>query len=225
MISLISLIYSPDELESSFVEIINAKSKNDVVGVIYCHPSMDTSHFIEDKVEQLISKLNSKDKSKNIFIASDFNLDLLKLSSHMDTSNFYEKLTSNLIALQITIPTKINTKNDTLIDNIFFNFLQPGLVSDNTLNVSDGHLPSFAIFPKSKSFNIPKIHNLFTRDIKNVNKENFIFDIAAINWNEVIVESDANSTFNNFQSKRLELNKFHFKVVFSPFSALYNAIL
>ena len=187
---------------------------------------MDTSHFIEDKVEQLISKLNSKDKSKNIFIASDFNFDLLKLSSHMDTSNFYEKLTSNLIALQITIPTKINTKNDTLIDNTLFNFLQPGLVSDNsTLNVSDGHLPSFAIFPKSKSFNIPKKHNLFTRDIKNVNKENFILDIAAINGNEVIVESDANSTFNNFQSKRLELNKFLFKVVFSPFSALYNAIL
>ena len=151
MTFLISLIYSPNEQESSFVEIINAKSKNDVVGVIYCHPSMDTSHFIEDKVEQLISKLNSKDKSKNIFIASDFNFDLLKLSSHMDTSNFYKKLTSNLITPLITIPTKINTKNDTLIDNIFSNFLQPGIVSGNiTVNFSDGHLPSFAIFPKSK---------------------------------------------------------------------------
>ena len=49
---------------------------------------MDNSHFIEDKVEQLISKLNSKDKSKNIFIAGDFNFGLLKQSSHMDTSNF-----------------------------------------------------------------------------------------------------------------------------------------
>ena len=94
---MISLIYLPKELESSFVEIINAKSKTDVAGVIY-HPSMDTSHFIEDKVEQLISKLNWKEKSKNIFIAGDFNFDLLKLSSHMDTSNFYEKLTFKLIA-------------------------------------------------------------------------------------------------------------------------------
>ena len=129
----------------------------------------------------------------------------------MDTSNFYEKLTSNLIAPLITIPTKINTKNDTLIDNIFSNFLQPGLVSGNsTLNVSDGHLPSFVIFPKSKSFNIPKKHNLFTRDIKNVNKENFILDIAAINWNEVIVENYANASFSNFLPKRLELNKIHF---------------
>ena len=158
------MIYSPNELESSSVEIINVKSKNDIIGVIYCHPSIDTSRFIEDKVEQLISKLNSKDKSKNILIAGDFNFDLLKLSSHMDTSNFYEKLTSNLIAPQITIPTKINTKNDTLIDNIFSNFLQPGIVSGNiTVNFCDGHLPSFAIFPKSKSFNIPKKHNLFTR--------------------------------------------------------------
>ena len=187
---------------------------------------MDTSHFIEEKVEQLISKINSKDKSKNIFIVSDFNFDLLKLSSHMDTSNFYEKLTSNLIAPLITIPTKINTKNDTLIDNIFSNFLQPGIVSGNiTVNFCYGHLPSFAIFPKSKSFNIPKKHNLFTRDIKNVNKENFILDFAAINWNEVIVENDANSSFNNFLSKRLELNKIHFKLMFSPVSALHNPIL
>ena len=49
---------------------------------------MDNSYFIEDKVQQLISKLNSKDKSKNIFIAGDFNFGLLNLSSHMDTSNF-----------------------------------------------------------------------------------------------------------------------------------------
>ena len=82
---------------------------------------MNTSHFIEDKIEQLISKLNSKDKSKNIFIVGDFNFDLLRLSSHMDTSNFYEKLTSNLIAPLITIPTKINTKNDALIYLTFFN--------------------------------------------------------------------------------------------------------
>ena len=144
----------------------------------------------------------------------------------MDTSNFYEKLTSNLIAPLITIPTKINTKNDTLIDNIFSNFLQPAIVSGNiTVNFSGGHLPSFAIFPKSKSFNIPKKHNLFTRDIKNVNKENFILDFAAINWNEVIVENDANSSFNNFLSKRLELNKIHFKLMFSPVSALHNPIL
>ena len=100
----------------------------------------------------------------------------------MDTSSFYEKLTSNLVAPLTTIPTEINTKNDTLNDNIFFNFLQPGIVSGNiTVNFSDGHLPSFAIFPKSKSFNIHKKHNLFTRDIENVNEENFILDIAAIN--------------------------------------------
>ena len=89
----------------------------------------------------------------------------------MDTSNFYEKLTSNVIAPLITIPTKINTKNDTLIDNIFSNIVQSATVSGNTtVNFSGSHLPSFAIFPKSKSSNISKKHNLFTRDMKNVNK-------------------------------------------------------
>ena len=57
------MIYPPKKLESSFIEIVNAKSQNDIVRVIYRHPNMDTSHFIEDKVKRLISKVNSKDKS------------------------------------------------------------------------------------------------------------------------------------------------------------------
>ena len=38
-------IYEKKELESCFVEIINKKSSNDIVGVIYRHPNLDPSDY------------------------------------------------------------------------------------------------------------------------------------------------------------------------------------
>ena len=56
-----------------------------------------------------------------VYIAGDFNFDLLKYSNHGDTADFYDKMTANLLVPLILLPTKINSKNDTLIDNIFSN--------------------------------------------------------------------------------------------------------
>ena len=51
---------------------------------------------------------------------------------------------SNFLLPVISIPTKINTVNDTLIDNIFINEFNPD------------HLPSFQIIPKNKKKNYLK---------------------------------------------------------------------
>ena len=89
----------------------------------------------------MISCLNYlKKRKKKIYIAGDFNFDLLKCSHHQDTANFFNKMTSNLLIPFILIPTKINTKNDTLIDNIFSNQYNPDTISGNlAVNISDGH--------------------------------------------------------------------------------------
>ena len=46
-------IYESKELESVFIEIDNGKATNDIVGVIYRHPSMEMDIFNEDKLELL----------------------------------------------------------------------------------------------------------------------------------------------------------------------------
>ena len=38
-------IYKKNELESTFIEIVNPKNSNIIVGVIYRHPSMDNTDF------------------------------------------------------------------------------------------------------------------------------------------------------------------------------------
>ena len=196
-------IYENKELESSFIEIINDKESNNIVGVIYRHPKMDTNIFIENKLSYLMNKL-VKENKKNIFIAGDFNFDLLKFSDHQDTANFFNKMTSNLFIPLIIVPTKINTKNDTLIDNIFSNLYNPDAIAGNlTVNISDGHLPSFMITPKSNQNHLPKNHNIYTRDLKNFDRENFLLDLALINWDDLIDANDANKTFDNLL---LEIN-------------------
>ena len=144
------------ELESCFVEVINQKSANDIIGVIYRHPKMDTNSFIDDKLTNIMNKI-LREKNKKVYIAGDFNFDLLKYSSHSATADFFDKMSSNLLVPLISVPTKINTKNDTLIDNIFTNQLNSETLTGNlTVNFSDGHLPSFAIFPKPNQNHLPK---------------------------------------------------------------------
>ena len=94
-------IYVSKLLESTFIEIINHKESNDIIGVIYRHPCMDTTQFTDDKFSELTTKL-SLERNKKVYITGDFNFDLLKISDHSATSNFYDKVTSNLLIPLIT---------------------------------------------------------------------------------------------------------------------------
>ena len=57
---------------------------------------MDTNTFIDKKLNH-ITNILSKEKNKKIYIAGDFNFDLLRYSNHAETANFFDKMTSNLL--------------------------------------------------------------------------------------------------------------------------------
>ena len=123
---------------------------------------MDMDDFNEVKLELLLSKLYWE-KNKKTYLVGDFNFDLLKVNSHDETSVFFNKMMSNFLLPVISILTKINTVNDTLIDNIFTNEFNPDLISGNlTEDISD-HLPSFLIIPIMNKIKLPKDHNITLR--------------------------------------------------------------
>ena len=121
-------IYQAKRVESIFVEIVNKNKSNDIVGVVYRHPSMCEEDFNENLLRNLVHKL-SNEKNKNTYIAGDFNFDLIKVSSHQATADFYDLLSSNFLLPMILLPTKINSVTDTLIDNTFTNLFDPNTVS------------------------------------------------------------------------------------------------
>ena len=47
-------------MESTFIEIVNPKKSNIIVGVIYRHPSMDLTDFNCDCLNQLLENISKE---------------------------------------------------------------------------------------------------------------------------------------------------------------------
>ena len=195
-------IYKPKELESKFVEIVNKGSANEIVGVIYRHPSMCENEFTDIYMSTIFDKLSKG--NKKVYIAGDFNFDLLNLEKHQESSNFFDLMMSNFLLPVINKPTKINKSKNSLIDNIFTNNLHPDTQSGNMcINFSDGHLPSFLITPKSNQNHLPKKHNFYIRDMKNFKTDKFLCEYNLIDWDSIIDinAGDVNQSMENFLTK------------------------
>ena len=108
-------IYKKSELESTFVEIINPKKSNIIVGVIYRHPSMDVTDFNQNYLNGLLDKISKEEK--NIFLLGDFNINLLNYNEHRPTNDFLDSLASSSLLPYILQLTRLTGQSKTLIDN------------------------------------------------------------------------------------------------------------
>ena len=134
-------IYKKNELESTFIEIVNPRKSNIIVGVIYRHPSMDLTDFNCNYLNKLLENISKEQKS--IFLLGDFNVNLLNYNEHNQTIEFLDSLASNSFIPFILQPTRITSQSSTVIDKIFLNVIDPDIISANlTATISD-HLPQF----------------------------------------------------------------------------------
>ena len=175
-------IYKSRELESYFIEVLNPKGKNTIIGTMYRHPCMDQNLFLDDFVKPLCDKLTAE--NKKIYLAGDFNLDLSNLT-HAESQRFFEIMMSYFLRPTITLPTKINKIRHTVIDNILTDQVTEGMVSGNLSIAISDHLPSFLLVPNENECRSPK-QKIFRRDTKNFDRENFILDFLGVNWDDVL---------------------------------------
>ena len=73
-------IYKKNELESTFIEIVNPRKSNIFLGVIYRHSSMDLTDFNSNYLNKLLENISNKQKS--IFLLGGFNVNLLNYNEH-----------------------------------------------------------------------------------------------------------------------------------------------
>ena len=138
-------IYKNSELESTFVEIINPKKSNIIVGVIYRHSSMDVTDFNQNYLNGLLDKISKEEK--NIFLLGDFNINLLNYNVHRPTNDFLDPLASSSLLPYILQSTRLTGHSKTLIDNVFCNFTSYEVISNNVTATTPDHLPQFLIAP------------------------------------------------------------------------------
>ena len=138
-------VYQANQLESTFVETINPKKNNIVIGCLYKHPNMDVLDFKNNYLRQIF-EIVSKER-KQVFLLGDFNINLLNYNDHQPTNDFLGSLASNSFIPHILHSTRITSHSKTLIDNIFSDFISPEIISGNiTATISD-HLPQFSFVP------------------------------------------------------------------------------
>ena len=109
---------------------------------------------------------------------------------------------------QIMLPTRITDNSKTLIGNIFLDSSSFLPISGNlTYHISD-HLPQFLLL-HTKIDNVKE--DIYKRNWKMFDQENFIMDFLAINWDDILKTNEGNTdlSFDIFYSKISELlNKY-----------------
>lgn len=121
-----------------------ANKKKVVLGNVY-RPPRCGSECIENFITETSRVFETLQRHKNVVIAGDYNLDLLKFKENRGINNYFEHLLSNGYIPKISFPTRLTHRRGTLIDNFLVK------ISDNFSKTTSGiilndisdHLPYF----------------------------------------------------------------------------------
>ena len=186
------------EFESCWVEIINDKEPNILLGVFYRHPNKKDTKF----THSLLATLKKiRKENKKIIISGDFNFDLLQHGKNEEIDNFLNSMLGNNLQPCITEPTRIvDNCKPSLVNNIFINTLDNPLSGNLFENLSYDHLPNFIII-ESKPFKNDKSKTK-TRQLKNFNQQQFSHELRDPNLTLGVLNArNSNLAYNIFHKK------------------------
>ena len=142
-----------------FVEVtpnrptITPTCKNIVIGSIYRPPRNNVNNYNDfiQEIDAVFSDLQNQ--NKEVVLAGDFNMDLLKFRENSHIDEFLEVILTNGYLPKITSPTRATESSETLIDNILVKLT--GEIAKTTsgiigVAVSD-HYPCFSFLDNFSS--------------------------------------------------------------------------
>ena len=80
----------------------------------------------------------------------DFNIDLLKYDTNADSTARSDSMYISFFLPYIKTPTQVTTHSKTLIDNIFSNNIEDGLISGNIISTISDHFVQFLLQKDTK---------------------------------------------------------------------------
>ena len=103
------------EVTSSNTDILSLQKKL-ILGNIY-RPPRNNVENIETFISETSFMFEQLQRFRNVLIAGDFNLDLLKFKENLSISKYFEHLLSHSYIPKISFPTRLTHRHGTLIDN------------------------------------------------------------------------------------------------------------
>ena len=167
-------IYEKEMAESTFIENLNKKQKNMIIGCVYKHPKHEFNDFTNNYITPLLDKLSNE--NKDIMFMGDFNINLINYNDDKNTGNFLDTMFSQSFLPYTTTPTRITRNTKTLADNIYYNKPLNNIISGNLSSIIFDHLIQFLIEPLYFSEKSSKMINR-QRCNKNFDKLKFKADL------------------------------------------------
>ena len=178
-------------IESLTLEIISEKTRNTIVSVLYRPPNGHFEHF-----ENFLTNffLNTKDSNKKVYIAGDFNLNLLDHCLNEKVRNYLRLIYQNSFIPTVNKPTRVTTIVDHILTNLFVNtnfktYLKLTFQTIFLFVFCNRHLD-----PEKK-----------TKVINNNAIELFKQELYKTSWDDVINNKNPNDVYNHFLHKLIVL--------------------
>ena len=210
----LNISFADDENEFQFfwIEIINDKNPNIILGVCYRHPKKNSNNIFIEKLKIILQRI--KNNNKIVVITGDFNYDILKYEHNNIINDFINLMYSHFLHPCILEPTRIVSHNrPSLLDNIFINIHNKIIHSGNLLDKISDHMPNFLIIENILE---PKIHQkIKIRDMKNFNEDKYLDDLDELKQTNFLQFENVNDMYKAFQDKYLEIinNNAPFKIL------------
>ena len=81
----------------------------------------------------------------------DFNIDTLKYDSHSESTDFVDLMYTSFLLPYIVASARVTPHSSTLIDNIFSNNIDDGLISGNLITTISDHFAQFLLLRDLKN--------------------------------------------------------------------------
>ena len=186
--------------ESAAIEISLTNKKSFIVLSIYRPPNNDVHQF--NVLFNTVLQNITSNSNRNIIIAGDTNIDLIKYKNHAHTEEFINNLLSSGFLPTINRPTRISEYTSTLIDNIFVNCFE--LVKHSAIIHDDfsDHMPTLTTISTTRRPGVDEEEAGQTRSYNKTNFDNFHTLLTQTNWSTFstvdINTTDPNILYNNF---------------------------
>ena len=137
--------------------------------------------------------LFSPGQAKEVFVLGDININFLNYNRDIQTSDYLDMLLGLGYMPLITKATRITDHTATLIDHIYTNVPQKTTKAGICLADITDHLPVFCTVANRLPLSQETKH---FRDFSHFNKDLFLNDLEAIDFNNLVNE-DVNQSMNN----------------------------
>ena len=165
-----------------------------VIGTVYKPPDTNVNIF-NDHFKDLLRKISNE--RKKCIIMADFNIDLLKIATNVQTTYFIHGMFASTFYPTISRPTRVTQQTATLIDNIITNMHEYPVTSGILYNDISDHFPVFNFYSMERSKR-EKYTTVYRRKASSENINKLNIKIQNLNWDEGYTDSDPCTAYDTF---------------------------